>query len=37
MTFLDECIAFTGDYWERYQHHPWIEALFAGETAAGSV
>lgn len=30
MTFLEECIAFTGHYWDRYLHHPWIEALFAG-------
>lgn len=31
MTFLEECIDFTGVYWERYQRHPWIKALFAGE------
>ena len=31
MPFLDECIDFTGAVWERYIHHPWIEALFAGE------
>ena len=31
MTFLEDCIDFTGIYWERYQLHPWIEALFAGE------
>ena len=30
MTFLDECIEFTGVYWERYLHHPWIEGLYAG-------
>ena len=30
MTFLEECIAFTGPVWERYQHHPWIDALFEG-------
>ncbi len=30
MTFLDECIEFAGPVWERYQRHPWIEALFAG-------
>jgi len=30
MAFLDECIAFAGPVWERYIHHPWIEALFAG-------
>ena len=31
MTFLDECIAFAGPVWQRYIHHPWIEALFAGQ------
>jgi len=31
MTFFDECIAFCGPVWERFEHHPWIEALFAGE------
>ncbi|MEP7357707.1 MAG: hypothetical protein ABI847_10740 [Anaerolineales bacterium] len=31
MTFLDQCIVFTGPVWERYIHHPWIEALFTGE------
>lgn len=31
MTFLDECKSFAGPAWERYLHHPWIEALFAGE------
>jgi len=30
MSFLDECIAFAGPAWDRYIHHPWIEALFAG-------
>ena len=30
MTFLDECIEFAGPAWERYVHHPWIEALFSG-------
>ncbi|MBL8095158.1 MAG: hypothetical protein JNL73_13390 [Anaerolineales bacterium] len=30
MTFLDECIDFAGPVWQRYHHHPWIEALFAG-------
>jgi len=30
MTFLDECIRFAGPAWERYLHHPWIEAFFAG-------
>jgi thiaminase len=29
MAFLDQCIEFTGPVWERYIHHPWIEALFA--------
>ena len=31
MTFLEDCISFTGPVWERYLHHPWIEAFFAGE------
>jgi thiaminase (transcriptional activator TenA) len=31
VTFLDECRAFTGAVWDRYIHHPWIEALFAGQ------
>jgi thiaminase len=31
MSFLDQCIAFTGAVWDRYVRHPWIEALFAGE------
>lgn len=30
MAFLEECIEFTGVYWERYLRHPWIEELFAG-------
>jgi thiaminase/transcriptional activator TenA len=30
MTFVQECIAFAGPVWDRYIHHPWIEALFAG-------
>jgi thiaminase/transcriptional activator TenA len=30
MAFLDQCITFAGPVWERYVHHPWIEALFAG-------
>ena len=30
MTFLEECISFTGPTWGRYLHHPWIEAFFAG-------
>ena len=31
MTFLEECISFSGPVWERFLHHPWIEALFEGE------
>ena len=31
MTFLEECISFAGPVWDRYLHHPWIEAFFAGE------
>ncbi len=31
MTFLEDCISFTGPVWDRYLHHPWIEAFFAGE------
>ena len=31
MAFLEECIAFCGPVWERWMHHPWIEAFFAGE------
>lgn len=31
MAFLDDCIAFSGAYWnEKYLRHPWIEAFFAG-------
>ena len=30
MSFLDECISFTGPVWQRYLHHPWIDGLFAG-------
>lgn len=30
MAFVDECIQFAGPAWERYIHHPWIDALFAG-------
>ena len=34
MKFLDECIAFAGSAWsEKYLHHPWIEAFFAGNLA----
>ncbi len=31
MAFLEECIEFAGPAWERFIHHNWIEALFAGE------
>lgn len=31
MTFLDECISFSHPVWDRYLHHPWIEAFFDGE------
>ena len=31
MTFLEDCISFAGPVWDRYLHHPWIEAFFAGE------
>lgn len=30
MAFLDECLEFAGPAWQRYIHHPWIEALFDG-------
>lgn len=30
MTFFEECISFCGPVWSRFQHHPWIEAFFAG-------
>lgn len=30
MAFLDECLQFAKPVWERYVHHPWIEAMFAG-------
>ena len=30
MTFLEECKEFAKPVWERYIHHQWIEALFAG-------
>lgn len=30
MTFVDDCIEFANPAWDRYLHHPWIEALFAG-------
>jgi thiaminase len=34
MAFLDQCIAFSGRTWaEKFLHHPWIEALFAGKLA----
>ena len=28
-SFVDECKAFSGPVWDRWVHHPWIEALFA--------
>jgi thiaminase len=32
MAFVDECKEFSGPIWtERWLHHPWTEALFAGE------
>ena len=31
MGFSDECIEAAGPVWERWLHHPWTEALFAGE------
>ena len=31
MSFLEECILFAGPTWQRYIHHPWIEALFTGQ------
>jgi thiaminase/transcriptional activator TenA len=31
VAFLDECIEFTGEVWDRYIHHPWIEAMFRCE------
>lgn len=31
MSILESCVEFTGPIWERYIHHPWIEALFAGK------
>ncbi len=31
MAFSDQCIKATGSVWERWLHHPWTEALFAGE------
>jgi thiaminase (transcriptional activator TenA) len=30
-SFPEECKTFAGPVWERWIHHPWIEALFAGE------
>ena len=29
--FEDDCKRFCGPVWDRWRHHPWIEALFAGE------
>ena len=31
MTFLEECIEYAGPAWSRFTHHPWINAMFAGE------
>ena len=31
MGFSDECIEAAGEVWGRWLHHPWTEALFAGE------
>ena len=31
MTFVHECKEAAGPVWERWLHHPWTEALFAGE------
>lgn len=31
MTFLDACRKTTSAIWDAYEHHPWIEALAAGE------
>lgn len=31
MTFLEECIEYSGPVWSRFTHHPWINAMFAGE------
>ncbi len=31
VAFSDQCIKATGSVWERWLHHPWTEALFAGE------
>ena len=31
MGFSDDCIEAAGPVWERWLHHPWTEALFAGE------
>jgi thiaminase (transcriptional activator TenA) len=29
MTFLEDCISFSQPVWNRYLHHPWIDAFFA--------
>ncbi len=31
VAFSDQCIKAAGSVWERWLHHPWTEALFAGE------
>jgi len=31
MKFIEECKSFAGPVWESYLHHPWIEAMFAGD------
>lgn len=31
MGFVEECKEAAGPVWERWLHHPWTEALFAGE------
>jgi len=31
MTFFDECMDFARPAWDAFEHHPWIDALFANE------
>lgn len=31
MNFVDECLEFAAPAWKAFQHHPWIEAIFANE------
>ena len=31
VTFLEECIEYSGPAWSRFTHHQWINAMFAGE------